>query len=193
MPCTQNVKGLHGQWKLGQTSLGCWTHAALRPMEDVGRRVKVPGIINLNNRMASLTSAISCLLCKFSGSVFPTQCQENMIRLLVVTFDNSAHFLPWSHIYRPRLDHFVGLYHWGISIIRFSGSLNGFPLQVNMFVEGFHDAILLYVLALHEVLRAGYSKKDGGKIIQQTWNRTFEGRDSVSMAAALQPCESLLL
>ncbi|KAK2117708.1 hypothetical protein P7K49_004595 [Saguinus oedipus] len=45
---------------------------------------------------------------------------------------------------------------------------------VNMFVEGFHDAILLYVLALHEVLRAGYSKKDGGKIIQQTWNRTFE-------------------
>lgn len=51
----------------------------------------------------------------------------------------------------------------------------GFPLQVNMFVEGFHDAILLYVLALHEVLRSGYSKKDGGKIIQQTWNRTFEG------------------
>lgn len=62
-----------------------------------------------------------------------------------------------------------------------------------MFVEGFHDAILLYVLALHEVLRAGYSKKDGGKIIQQTWNRTFEGRHSVSMAAALQSCESLLL
>ena len=48
-----------------------------------------------------------------------------------------------------------------------------------MFVEGFHDAILLYVLALREVLRAGYSKKDGGKIIQQTWNRTFEGKDSV--------------
>ncbi|XP_036596893.1 atrial natriuretic peptide receptor 3 isoform X1 [Trichosurus vulpecula] len=46
---------------------------------------------------------------------------------------------------------------------------------VNMFVEGFHDAILLYGLALHEVLRAGYSKKDGGKIIQQTRNRTFEG------------------
>ena len=55
----------------------------------------------------------------------------------------------------------------------------GFPFQVNMFVEGFHDAILLYVLALREVLRAGYSKKDGGKIIQQTWNRTFEGEDSV--------------
>ncbi|XP_028916247.1 atrial natriuretic peptide receptor 3 isoform X2 [Ornithorhynchus anatinus] len=46
---------------------------------------------------------------------------------------------------------------------------------VNMFVEGFHDAILLYVLALHEVIKAGYSKKDGGKIIHQTWNRTYEG------------------
>lgn len=54
-----------------------------------------------------------------------------------------------------------------------------------MFVEGFHDAILLYVLALHEVLRAGYSKKDGGKIIQQTWNRTFEGEVSVYKAATL--------
>lgn len=54
-----------------------------------------------------------------------------------------------------------------------------------MFMEGFHDAILLYVLALHEVLRAGYSKKDGGKIIQQTWNRTFEGEDSVYKATTL--------
>lgn len=65
----------------------------------------------------------------------------------------------------------------------------GFPLQVNMFVEGFHDAILLYVLALHEVLRAGYSKKDGGKIIQQTWNRTFEGEAPVFTSMAL--CSSL--
>lgn len=61
----------------------------------------------------------------------------------------------------------------------------GFSFQVNMFVEGFHDAILLYVLALHEVLRAGYSKKDGGKIIQQTWNRTFEGEDSVYKVTTL--------
>lgn len=60
-----------------------------------------------------------------------------------------------------------------------------FLFQVNMFVEGFHDAILLYVLALHEVLRAGYSKKDGGKIIQQTWNRTFEGEDSVCKTTTL--------
>lgn len=39
VPYTQSVKGLHGQWKLEQTSLRCWTHAALRLMEDVGRRV----------------------------------------------------------------------------------------------------------------------------------------------------------
>ncbi|XP_062984756.1 atrial natriuretic peptide receptor 3 isoform X1 [Elgaria multicarinata webbii] len=46
---------------------------------------------------------------------------------------------------------------------------------VNMFVEGFHDAIVLYVLALREVLKNGFTKKDGEKIVHQTWNRTFEG------------------
>uniref|UniRef100_U3JHG8 Receptor ligand binding region domain-containing protein n=1 Tax=Ficedula albicollis TaxID=59894 RepID=U3JHG8_FICAL len=46
---------------------------------------------------------------------------------------------------------------------------------VNMFVEGFHDAILLYALALQEVLKIGFSKKDGEKIVQQTRNRTYEG------------------
>ncbi|XP_067401585.1 atrial natriuretic peptide receptor 3 isoform X2 [Emydura macquarii macquarii] len=46
---------------------------------------------------------------------------------------------------------------------------------VNMFVEGFHDAILLYALALREVLKYGLSKKDGDKIVHQTWNRTYEG------------------
>eukprot|EP00076_Gallus_gallus_P007613 XP_003643022.1 atrial natriuretic peptide receptor 3 isoform X1 [Gallus gallus] len=46
---------------------------------------------------------------------------------------------------------------------------------VNMFVEGFHDAILLYALALQEVLKFGFSKKDGEKIVQQTRNRTYEG------------------
>nr|XP_056704600.1 atrial natriuretic peptide receptor 3 isoform X2 [Euleptes europaea] len=46
---------------------------------------------------------------------------------------------------------------------------------VNMFVEGFHDAIILYVLALREVLKNGFTKKDGEKIVHQTWNRTYEG------------------
>uniref|UniRef100_F6YG00 Natriuretic peptide receptor 3 n=1 Tax=Xenopus tropicalis TaxID=8364 RepID=F6YG00_XENTR len=46
---------------------------------------------------------------------------------------------------------------------------------VNMFVEGFHDAIILYALALHELLKNGFSKKDGEKLVQQMWNRTYEG------------------
>ncbi|RMC16583.1 hypothetical protein DUI87_06520 [Hirundo rustica rustica] len=47
--------------------------------------------------------------------------------------------------------------------------------KVNMFVEGFHDAVLLYALALQEVVKIGFSKKDGEKIVQQTRNRTYEG------------------
>ncbi|NXY41550.1 ANPRC protein, partial [Ceuthmochares aereus] len=46
---------------------------------------------------------------------------------------------------------------------------------VNMFVEGFHDAILLYALALKDALKIGFSKKDGEKIVQETRNRTYEG------------------
>ncbi|XP_067888625.1 atrial natriuretic peptide receptor 3 isoform X2 [Heterodontus francisci] len=47
--------------------------------------------------------------------------------------------------------------------------------NVNMFVEGFHDAILLYAKALQEVLKRGYSKTNGSKIVQKMWNTTFEG------------------
>lgn len=47
--------------------------------------------------------------------------------------------------------------------------------NVNMFVEGFHDALLLYAIALHEAKKSGYSKKDGDQITHQMWNRTFEG------------------
>ncbi|ETE68567.1 Atrial natriuretic peptide receptor 3, partial [Ophiophagus hannah] len=47
--------------------------------------------------------------------------------------------------------------------------------NVNMFVEGFHDALVLYVLALREVLKNGFTKKDGDKIVHQSWNRTYEG------------------
>lgn len=52
-----------------------------------------------------------------------------------------------------------------------------------MFVEGFHDAILLYALALQEVLKFGFSKKDGEKIVQQTRNRTYEGNSSCRIPA----------
>ncbi|KAJ6656114.1 hypothetical protein lerEdw1_004165 [Lerista edwardsae] len=56
-----------------------------------------------------------------------------------------------------------------------ASSSNSALSQVNMFVEGFHDAIILYVLALREVLKNGFTKKDGEKIVHQTWNRTYEG------------------
>ncbi|CAB1415269.1 unnamed protein product [Pleuronectes platessa] len=47
--------------------------------------------------------------------------------------------------------------------------------SVNMFVEGFHDAMLLYAGALHEAMKNGYSKKNGTVITSNMWNRTFEG------------------
>ncbi|XP_063051311.1 atrial natriuretic peptide receptor 3 isoform X2 [Engraulis encrasicolus] len=47
--------------------------------------------------------------------------------------------------------------------------------NVNMFMEGFHDALLLYAIALHEAKKNGYSKKDGHEITRHMWNRTFEG------------------
>ncbi|XP_068107351.1 atrial natriuretic peptide receptor 3 [Hyperolius riggenbachi] len=46
---------------------------------------------------------------------------------------------------------------------------------VNMFVEGFHDAIILYAIALHELLKNGFSKKDGERLVHRMWNRTYEG------------------
>lgn len=44
-----------------------------------------------------------------------------------------------------------------------------------MFMEGFHDALLLYALALDEAIKSGYSKKNGMEISHRMWNRTFEG------------------
>lgn len=44
-----------------------------------------------------------------------------------------------------------------------------------MFVEGFHDALLLYAIALHEAMKNGHNKKDGVEITHRMRNRTFEG------------------
>ncbi|XP_014831104.1 PREDICTED: atrial natriuretic peptide receptor 3 [Poecilia mexicana] len=44
-----------------------------------------------------------------------------------------------------------------------------------MFVEGFHDALVLYSIALHEGMKNGYSKTNGTEITSHMWNRTFEG------------------
>lgn len=47
--------------------------------------------------------------------------------------------------------------------------------NINAFVEGFHDALLLYAIALHEAMRNGSSKKNGMDITNRMWNRRFEG------------------
>uniref|UniRef100_A0A8C9V6J0 Natriuretic peptide receptor 3 n=1 Tax=Scleropages formosus TaxID=113540 RepID=A0A8C9V6J0_SCLFO len=47
--------------------------------------------------------------------------------------------------------------------------------NVNMFVEGFHDALLLYSLALQDAVKNGFGKNNGSQITQLMWNRTFEG------------------
>ncbi|XP_051954282.1 atrial natriuretic peptide receptor 3 isoform X1 [Xyrauchen texanus] len=67
--------------------------------------------------------------------------------------------------------------------------LSGIPVcedcsAVNMFMEGFHDALLLYAIALREVISSGLTKKDGTDITHSMWNRTFEGiAGQVSMDA----------
>lgn len=45
-----------------------------------------------------------------------------------------------------------------------------------MFVEGFHDAMILYAIALYEAMKNGFSKKNGTEITSLMWNRTFEGK-----------------
>ncbi|XP_072288825.1 atrial natriuretic peptide receptor 3 [Eucyclogobius newberryi] len=46
---------------------------------------------------------------------------------------------------------------------------------VNLFMEGFHDALLLYAIALQEVLHSGHNKSNASEITSRMWNRTFEG------------------
>ncbi|XP_054713373.1 atrial natriuretic peptide receptor 1-like [Uloborus diversus] len=47
--------------------------------------------------------------------------------------------------------------------------------EVNTYVTAFHDAVILYSLAVNETLNEGYSIKNGSIITQKMWNRTFEG------------------
>lgn len=52
-----------------------------------------------------------------------------------------------------------------------------------MFMEGFHDALLLYAFALNETIHSGYSKKNGTEITRRMWNRTFEGKKSNTLCS----------
>lgn len=47
--------------------------------------------------------------------------------------------------------------------------------EVNSFVGAFHDAVILYALALNETLAEGKNATDGGTITQHMWNKTFKG------------------
>ncbi|KAK7476490.1 hypothetical protein BaRGS_00032238, partial [Batillaria attramentaria] len=47
--------------------------------------------------------------------------------------------------------------------------------EVNSFVGAFHDAVILYALALNESLQNNVSITDGSEITRRMWNRTFEG------------------
>jgi hypothetical protein len=48
-------------------------------------------------------------------------------------------------------------------------------VQVNSFVGAFHDAVILYALALNESLEAGVAITNGSEITRRMWNRTFDG------------------
>ncbi|CAD5111743.1 DgyrCDS1026 [Dimorphilus gyrociliatus] len=47
--------------------------------------------------------------------------------------------------------------------------------EVNSFVGAFHDAVILYALALNETLAEGKNATDGGTITRHMWNKTFKG------------------
>ncbi|XP_064471809.1 atrial natriuretic peptide receptor 1-like [Ornithodoros turicata] len=47
--------------------------------------------------------------------------------------------------------------------------------EVNPFVSAFHEAVILYSLAINETISEGMSITNGTHIAQKMWNRTFEG------------------
>lgn len=51
---------------------------------------------------------------------------------------------------------------------------------MNSFVGAFHDAVILYALALNETLEANMSISDGEAITRRMWNRTFDGESTRS-------------
>lgn len=49
-------------------------------------------------------------------------------------------------------------------------------LQVNSFVGAFHDAVILYALAVNETLADGLDPRNGTEITRRMWNRSFQGK-----------------
>ena len=55
--------------------------------------------------------------------------------------------------------------------------------QVNSFVGAFHDAVILYALALNQTLEAGYNASNGTEITKHMWNTTFTGKWKMTHSA----------
>ena len=49
-------------------------------------------------------------------------------------------------------------------------------LQVNSFVGAFHDAVILYAIAVNETLEDGLDPTNGTEITRRMWNRSFQGK-----------------
>ena len=47
--------------------------------------------------------------------------------------------------------------------------------QVNGFVGAFHDAVVLYAMALNETIAEGQSITNGTAVTRRMWNKTFNG------------------
>ncbi|XP_015786480.1 atrial natriuretic peptide receptor 1 isoform X2 [Tetranychus urticae] len=47
--------------------------------------------------------------------------------------------------------------------------------EVNTFVTAFHEAVILYAIALNETISDGYNITNGTIVTKKMWNRTFEG------------------
>ena len=59
---------------------------------------------------------------------------------------------------------------------------------MNSFVSAFHDAVLLYALAVNETLEAGIDPTSGIEVTKRMWNRTFTGE---RLAHTFEPCSRL--
>ena len=60
-------------------------------------------------------------------------------------------------------------------------SINYVLFQANFFATSFHDALILYSLAINETLHEGGDIRDGLALRDKMWNRTFQGKPHVWM------------
>ena len=58
-------------------------------------------------------------------------------------------------------------------------------LQVNSFVGAFHDAVILYALALNDTLTEGADPRNGTAVTRRMWNRRSSCRGKTSSIQSL--------